>query len=147
MIQIWLQRLIKYLVQHTLLDIYIFQINAEYAFYGFSIYFKFRDVTNYYFGVYVSINILRQLKHLFVYSGLFLCRISLHITWWGVKTIYGPSEKQKISGQIISLFYIVWNIKHVNVYTLNVEEQSSAKTKRKTVLLLRERERERKRDR
>ena len=46
-----------------------------------------------------------------VYSGLFLCRISLHITWWGVKTIYGPSEKQKISGQIISLFYIVWNIK------------------------------------
>ena len=73
----------------------------------------------------------------------FLCRISLHITWWGVKTIYGPSEKQKISGQIISLFYIVWNIKHVNVYTLNVEEKSSAKTKRKTV----ERERERENDR
>ena len=59
----------------------------------------------------------------------FLCRISLHITWWGVKTIYGPSEKQKISGQIISLFYIVWNIKHVNVYTLNVEEKSILQSK------------------
>ena len=67
-----------------------------------------------------------------MYSGLFLCRISLHITWWGVKTIYGPSEKQKISGQIISLFYIVWNIKHVNVYTLNVEEKSTPKTEEKS---------------